>query len=205
MKNAECTPLTPEEEKELFGAFPRYLGDKEEALARKFFPQYVFFSAEGKNVRRCICTGCMEGFFVDKAIRPDFFRIKHKGICECPNCGQRAELLAMGKYGNFDSLRSHERAVQISTYKDWLLVQAGYVFRWFDHEDLGGYIEFSPSKRYAFAPGRRVMWKTGVYYSFGHDFWPDGGWDKADRIRTPFQNRAYEVDAAFWPDRKSVV
>ena len=199
MKNAECTPLTPEEEKELFGAFPRYLGDKEEALARKFFPQYVFFSAEGKNVRRCICTGCMEGFFVDKAIRPDFFRIKHKGICECPNCGQRAELLAMGKYGNFDSLRSHERAVQISTYKDWLLVQAGYVFRWFDHEDLGGYIEFSPSKRYAFAPGRRVMWKTGVYYSFGHDFWPDGGWDKADRIRTPFQNRAYEVDAAFWP------
>lgn len=199
MRNAECTPLTPEEEKELFGAFPRYLGDKEEALARKFFPQYVFFSAEGKNVRRCICTGCMEGFFVDKAIRPDFFGIKHKGICECPNCGQRAELLAMGKYGNFDSLRSHERAVQISTYKDWLLVQAGYVFRWFDHEDLGGYIEFSPSKRYAFAPGRRVMWKTGVYYSFGHDFWSDGGWDKADRIRTPFQNRAYEADAAFWP------
>ena len=199
MKNAECTPLTPEEEKELFGAFPRYLGDKEEALARKFFPQYVFFSAEGKNVRRCICTGCMEGFFVDKAIRPDFFRIKHKGICECPNCGQRAELLAMGKYGNFDSLRSHERAVQISTYKDWLLVQAGYVFRWFGHEDLGGYIEFSPSKRYAFAPGRRVMWTTGVYYCFGHDFWPDGGWDKADRIRTPFQNRAYEADSAFWP------
>ena len=36
MKNAECTPLTPEEEKELFGAFPRYLGDKEEALARNF-------------------------------------------------------------------------------------------------------------------------------------------------------------------------
>ena len=88
---------------------------------------------------------------------------------------------------------------EISTYKDWLLVQAGYVFRWFGHEDLGGYIEFSPSKRYAFAPGRRVMWKTGVYYSFGHDFWPDGGWDKADRIRTPFQNRAYEADAAFWP------
>ena len=199
MRNAECTPLTPEEEKELFGAFPRYLGDKEEALARKFFPQYVFFSAEGKNVRRCICTGCMEGFFVDKAIRPDFFGIKHKGICECPNCGQRAELLAMGKYGNFDSLRSHERAVQISTYKDWLLVQAGYVFRWFGHEDLGGYIEFSPSKRYAFAPGRRVMWTTGVYYCFGHDFWPDGGWDKADRIRTPFQNRAYEADSAFWP------
>lgn len=199
MKNAECTSLTQEEEMELFAAFPRYLSDEEEALTRKFFPQYVFFRAEGKNVRRCVCTSCMEGFFVDKTIRPDFFRIKHKGICECPNCGQRAELLAMGKYGNFDSLRSHERAVQISIHKDWLLVQAGYVFRWFGHEDLGGYIEFSPSKRYAFAPGRRVMWTTGVYYCFGHDFWPDGGWDKADRIRTPFQNRAYEGDSAFWP------
>lgn len=198
MRNAECTPLTPEEEQELLAAFPRYLGDSEEALARKFFSQYVFFAAAGKGIRQCVCTSCMEGFYVDKAIRPDFFKINHKDVCECPNCGQQAELLAMGKYKNFDGLRSHERAVQISTYKDWLLVQAGYVFRWFDHEDLGGYIEFSPSKRYAFAPGRRAMWKTGVYYSFGHDFWPDGGWDKADRIRTPFQNRAYEVDAAFW-------
>ena len=29
MRNAECTPLTPEEEKELFGAFPRYLGEED--------------------------------------------------------------------------------------------------------------------------------------------------------------------------------
>ncbi len=199
MKNAECTPLTPEEEKDLLAAFPGYLSDEEETLARKFFPQYVFFSAVGKNVRRCVCTSCMECFFVDKAIRPDFFKIKHKGICECPNCGQRATLLAMGKYTNYDGLRSHERAVQVSVHKDWLLVQAGYVFRRFDHEDLDGYIEFSPSKRYAFAPGRRVMWKTGVYYCFGRDFWPDGGWTRVDRIRTPFQNLAYEADAAFWP------
>lgn len=118
MRNAECSPLTPEEEKELFAAFPTFLSDEEETLARRFFEQFVFFRTVGKNVRRCVCTSCMEGFYVDKAIYPDFFRLKHKHICECPNCGQRATLLAMGKYTNFDSLRSHERAVQISAYKD---------------------------------------------------------------------------------------
>ena len=86
---------------------------------------------------------------MDKEIRPDFFKIKHNGVCECPNCGQRAELLAMGKYTNFENLRSRERAVQVRAYKDWLLVQAGYVFRQFDHEDMGGYINFEPFRMYA--------------------------------------------------------
>lgn len=198
MKNAECTPLTPEEEKELFAAFPQYLTDEEEALARKFFPQYVFFRTVEKNVRRCVCTSCMEGFYVDRYIRPDFFKIKHKGVCECPNCGQRATLLAMGKYTNFDSLRSRERAVQISAYRDWLLVQTGYVFRDFDHEDLGGYITFEPFRMYAFAPGRRAGWKAKTDSWFGKEWWTDGMWERMDRIQAPFQNQPYEVDAAFW-------
>ncbi len=199
MKNAECTPLTPEEEKELFSAFPRYLSDDEEALARKFFPQYVFFEAVGKNVRWCVCTSCMEGFTVDKEIRPDFFKIKHKGVCECPNCGQRAELLAMGKYTNFENLRSRERAVQVSAYKDWLLVQSGYVFRQFDHGDMGGYIDFEPFRMYAFSPGRRVGWKTKTYSWFGKEWRTDNLWERMERIQAPFQNRAYEKDASFWP------
>lgn len=199
MKNAECTPISPEEEKELFAAFPRYLSDEEETLARKFFPQYVFFNAVEKNVRRCVCTSCMESFLVDREIRPDFFKIKHKGVCECPNCGQRATLLAMGKYTNFENLRSHERAVQISVWKDWLLVQAGYVFRRFDHEDLGGYIDFEPFRMYAFAPGRRVGWQAKTYSWFGKAWWTDALWERMDRIRSPFQARAYEVEASYLP------
>ena len=199
MKNAECTPLTPEEEKELFSAFPRYLSYDEEALAWKFFPQYVFFEAVGKNVRWCVCTSCMEGFTVDKEIRPDFFKIKHKGVCVCPNCGQRAELLAMGKYTNFENLRSRERAVQVSAYKDWLLVQAGYVFRQFDHEDMGGYIDFEPFRMYAFSPGRRVGWKAKTYSWFGKEWRTDNLWERMERIQAPFQNRAYEKDSAFCP------
>lgn len=199
MRNAECTPLTPEEEKELLAAFPRYPGGSEEALARKFFPQYVFFAAAGKGVRRCVCTSCMEGFFVDKAIRPDFFKIKHKAVCECPNCGQRATLLAMGKYKNFDSLDSRERAVQVSACREWLLVQAGYVFRSFDCEDLGGYISFEPFRMYAFAPGRRAGWQAKTYSWFGKAWWTDGMWERMDRIKSPFQARAYETEAAYWP------
>ena len=199
MRNAECTPLPPEEERELFVAFPKYLSDEEEALARRFFEQFVFFAAVEKNVRRCVCTSCMEGFLTDREIRPDFFKIKHKGVCECPNCGQRATLLAMGKYRNFEHLHSRQRAVQISAYRDWLLVQAGYVIRRFDQEDLGGYIRFEPFRRYAFAPGRRVGWKAKTYSWFGREWWTGGMWEKMDRMEAPFRNQPYEMDAAFWP------
>ena len=199
MRNAECTPITPEEGKNLFAAFPRYLRDVEEALARKFFEQYVFFETVDRNTRWCVCTGCMEGFLTDKAIRPDFFKVKHRGACECPNCGERATLLAMGKYTNFQELRARVRAVQVSTCKDWLLVQAGYVSRSFRHDDLGGDIEFEPFRRYAFAPGRRVGWKTKTYSWFGREWYPDGPWERMERIQAPFQNKAYERDAAYWP------
>lgn len=200
MRNAECTPLSPEEEKELFTAFPQYLSTEEESLARKFFEPYVFFEAVDRNTRRCVCTSCMEGFLTDKAIRPDFFRVRHKGVCECPNCGQQATLLAMGRYTNFQGLCSGERAVQIRAHKDWLLVQAGYVFRCFDREDLGGDIEFKPFRRYAFSPGRRAGWKSRPYsWFFGKEWRTDELWERMERIQAPFQNRAYERDAAYWP------
>lgn len=218
MKNAECTPLSPEEERELLSAFPQYLSEQDEALARRFFPQIVFFRALGRSARRCVCTSCLEGFTVDKAIRPDFFRLKHKSACECPNCGQRAELLAMGKYPNYASLFSRERAVQISVYKDWLLVQAGYVTRWFDHEDLGGYVSFEPFRRYAFAwaerssagpvvgprgpmtapGGRRAAWACRTVSWFGREWGTDGPWVSMKTVGEPFQSRPYEREAAYW-------
>ena len=199
MRNAECTPLSPEEEKGLLAAFPRYLGDEEEALARKFFEQYVFFEAVDRNTRWCVCTSCMEGFLTDRAIRPDFFRVKHRGVCECPNCGQRATLLAIGKYTNFQELYCRERAVQISAYKGWLLVQAGYVSRRFSHEDLGGDLSFEPFRMYAFAPGRRAGWRAKTYSWFGREWWTDGLLERMDRIQNPFQRRVYEREAAYWP------
>ena len=62
MKNAPCTLLSWAEELELMNAFPKYLEDSEENLARQFFQQIVFFETVEKGVRRCICTSCMEGF-----------------------------------------------------------------------------------------------------------------------------------------------
>lgn len=158
MNNPECTPLSQAEELALMKAFPSWLSDQDEAIARRSFEQLVFFLTIDRNTRRCVCTSCMEGFLVDKAIRPEFFKTKHGQACECPNCGQRATLLSAGKYKNFNRLTSRQRAVQIKVCQDWLLVQAGWLSRSFDCDDLAGYVDFVPFRRYAFAPGRRVMW-----------------------------------------------
>lgn len=84
MNNPECTPLSQAEELALMKAFPSWLSDQDEAIARRIFEQLVFFWTIGRNTRRCVCTSCMEGFLVDKAIRPEFFKTKHGQACECP-------------------------------------------------------------------------------------------------------------------------
>mgnify|MGYP006922403116 CR=1 FL=1 len=88
--------------------------------------------------------------------------------------------------------RSIFRAVQITIYQDWLLVQAGWLSRRFDRDDLGGYIDFFPFRRYAFAPGRRVMWEQ---------WGDDRPWTRMDRIKEPFQSQRYETEAASPPQR----
>ncbi len=193
MKNAPCTKLSWAEEMKLMKAFPMYLDDDEEALARKFFKPLVFFQQieSDRTQRRCVCTSCMETFIADKAIFSDFFKATHGKRCECPHCGQASILLAMGKFKNFGSLSSRERAVQMSSYGDWLLIQAGWITRTFDHEDLGGYLEFEPFRRYAFAPGRRAMWSQA--YSV------EGAWTREDSISEPFARQPYEREAAYIP------
>lgn len=198
MKNAPCTLLSWAEELELMNAFPKYLEDSEENLARQFFQQIVFFETVEKGVRRCICTSCMEGFYAYKETSPAFFKVTHGKRCECPNCGQAATLAAIGKFKNFESLSSHERGIQISKYKDWLLVQAGYIIRRFDDEDLGGCIDFMPFRRYAFAPGRRFMWRKYASSWFGQ-WWTSENWERADYIKEPFAARPYEREASYIP------
>lgn len=197
MANPECTPISPEEERELMGAFPLFLEEGEENMARKFFTQYVFFRTVEPATRRCVCTSCMEGFFVHKETSPDFFRVRHKGSCECPSCGARATLMAVGKFSSFNSLDERQRAVQLSVHGDWLLVQAGYVIRRFHPEDLGGDIEFEPFKRYAFAPGRRVMWSARTYSWFGRYWHAEGPFVPEQRIQDPFQTLPYEREASY--------
>ena len=116
MTNAPCTPVTPEKAAALLDAFPRCLSEEEEALARRFFQPIVFYIAckEDRKTRRCICTSCMEGFYADKRTSPAFFKAKHGQRCECPNCGQAATLKAAEKFTYFNSLISHERAVQLT-------------------------------------------------------------------------------------------
>lgn len=200
MTNAPCTELSREEEIDLMNIFPNYLDDKEEALARQFFQPLVFFRQmeDDRNQRRCVCTSCMEGFVADKRISSDFFKATHGKRCECPNCGQASTLAAMGKFKNFERLTSRERAVQLIVYEDWLLIQAGWITRTFDHEDLGGYLEFEPFRRYAFAPGRRAMWSRRTVSWLG-EHGVDGPWTREDRIHEPFVCRPYEREAAYIP------
>ena len=203
MANPPCTELSQAEEAELMKAFPAWLSDSEEETARKFFQPLVFFRAEGSGVRRCVCTSCMEGFFAHKEMSPGFFRATHGKRCECPNCGQAATLAAMGKFGNFSSLTSHERAVQISVHGDWLLIQSGWLWRTFSNDDLVGELEFDPYRRYAFAPGRRMMWQRNMISTkfFGdvkYLFW-DGPWERQKSIRKPFPRQSYEPEASYIP------
>lgn len=200
MKNPECTELTPEEETKLMQMFPAYLAEEDEDLARKFFQPVVFFRQceDDRRARRCVCTSCMEVFFAHKETSPEFFRAVHGKRCLCPNCGQQSTLAAMGKFSNFSSLTSRERAVQLRTSGDWLLIQAGWITRTFDHEDLGGYLVFEPFRRYAFAPGRRMMWSRQTVSWFG-DHHPDGPWTRENSIREPFQPRPYEREASYIP------
>lgn len=177
MKNPECTELTPEEETKLMQMFPAYLAEEDEDLARKFFQPVVFFRQceDDRRARRCVCTSCMEVFFAHKETSPEFFRAVHGKRCLCPNCGQQSTLAAMGKFDNFSSLTSRERAVQLKAHGNWLLVQAGWITRTFDREDLGGYLDFEPFRRYAFAPGRRMMWSRRTVSWFGERR-TDGPW-----------------------------
>ena len=208
MNNPPCTPLSPDEEAALMNRFshglPQHyspgLSDEEEELARKFFQPIVFFrqSMEDRQARRCVCTSCMEAFYAHKQTARDFFKATHGKRCICPNCGQQATLMAVGKFTNFTSLTSRERAVQLSTFGEWLLIQAGWITRTFDHEDLGGYLDFEPFRRYALAPGRRVMWSRQTVSWFGGHH-PDGPWTWEDSIREPFQPRPYEQEAAYIP------
>lgn len=198
MNNPECTPLSQAEELALMKAFPSWLSDQDETIARRIFEQLVFFLTIDRNTRRCVCTSCMEGFLVDKAIRPEFFKTKHGQVCECPNCGQRATLLSAGKYKNFNRLTSRQRAVQITVCQDWLLVQAGWLSRSFDCDDLAGYVDFVPFRRYAFAPGQRVMWGRRTVSWLG-EWGVDGPWTRMDRIKEPFQRQPYEKEASYLP------
>ncbi len=200
MKNPECTELTPEEETKLMQMFPAYLAEEDEDLARKFFQPVVFFRQceDDRRARRCVCTSCMEVFFAHKETSPEFFRAVHGKRCLCPNCGQQSTLAAMGKFDNFSSLTSRERAVQLKAHGNWLLVQAGWITRTFDREDLGGYLDFEPFRRYAFAPGLRMMWSRRTVSWFGERR-TDGPWTREDSVREPFQPRPYETAAAYIP------
>jgi hypothetical protein len=197
MKNPECTIASEEERAELLRHFPYYLTEAEEEVARRYFNQLVFFWAtEEKNTRRCVCTGCMQGFFAHKETSPEFFKKHHNDRCECPNCGQAATLLAAGKYTNFNSLDSHIRGVQLSAYEGGLMVQAGWIERSFDDEDLGGTIDFVPWRRYYFAPGVRARWDKYASHWFGQA-WTSDEWRWQDSVREAFQAQPYEREASY--------
>lgn len=188
MKNLACTISSSVERAQIMQRFPDYLNNEEEALVKKYFEPIVFFETLEKNVRRCVCTSC-GGYTVDRAINPEYFSVTHNTKCECKYCGQRAIHVAMGKYRNYVSLKSHVNAVQVRAYEEGLFIQAGWAEREFDDEDLCGTIDFNPFKRVFFSKdGRAVMWKRNHYCDIFGEHTSDE-WEKMESIREPFQHQ----------------
>lgn len=200
MKNAPCTPLTPEEEASLMAAFSPALTPEESSDAAKLFTPYVFYSPRPDRSRDCYCTVCGERYNVRRKGNADFFKASHKGRhgypdftardkASCPKCGAIAEVLSAGRFRDFASLCETAQVVRLSVYDGWLLAQAGIVVREFVRNPLIGVTQtrrFHELRRFAFRPGRRDEWQLKArfqcygYEAFGQvnaaDFLPRTGY-----------------------------
>lgn len=195
MKNAPCTPMGKELEAEILAAFPQWLSPREEEAAEEFFQPYLFYQRKSDRLRLCYCTACKEWFHAFKQSEPELFRKKHRERANCPHCQRTVELVALGRMRNFNQLSSREPVVQLWAWRGYLLVQAGHVKRdlaW-DYDTIVAGLEFTPSARYAFAPGARMEWKLEWCGSTAQR------WTRTAGIGEPFCRHVYSADVPYWP------
>ena len=170
MRNAPCTPLSPEEESAILNAFPVDLTPEEDESAADLFQPYVFYETRPDRSRDCWCTSCRNRFHVSRRGHADFFRASHKGArsamkskakAACPLCGADAVLIAANKFRTFLSLCEYRLVVRLTAWDGWLLAQAGVVVREFERNEYYDVTEerrFHEFRRFAFKPGRRNEW-----------------------------------------------
>lgn len=159
MSGPRCN-LPEERHAEILEQFDNLLTEDEEREIRDMFPQYLFFRNEYRDdgfeaastpIRLCTCTACGESF---EAVRGNYKRGKlHGEACNCPSCGRQVEGRAVYKY-KFDmpSLTSWiHTAVTRITAGGALLITAGTAKRSFTWDELTGWIEWYPLRRYYIA------------------------------------------------------
>ena len=231
MKNAPCTPLTPEEEAAIMSAFPSALTPEESSDTAKLFTPYVFYSTRSDRSRDCYCTVCGERYNVRRKGHADFFKASHKGRhgypdftardkASCPKCGAIVEVLSAGRFRDFTSLCETAQVVRLSVYDGWLLAQAGIVVREFGRGGCYGEIanagaitvtekrEFHELRRFAFKPGRRNEWQLLMrfrykYECYEHDIDVSAQVSASDFL--PKQGyRIRKAEAFSWQPHKSV-
>ena len=225
MKNAPCTPLTPEEEAAIMSAFPSALTPEESSDTAKLFTPYVFYSTRPDKSRDCYCTVCGERYNVRRKGNADFFKASHKGKhgypdftardkASCPKCGAIVEVLSAGRFRDFASLCETAQVVRLSVYDGWLLAQAGIVVREFGRGGCYREIanagavsvtekrEFHELRRFAFKPGRRNEWQLKAWFQcYGYEVFAQV--NAADFL--PKQGyRIRKAEAFTWTPHKSV-
>lgn len=153
------------------GLFDGRLSTEEEEQIRRLFPQYLFFRMEYEDdgwnvgsapVRMCTCTACGETF---SAVRGNYARGKlHHEECNCPECGERVEGIAVDKYRyDMPSLQGWVKTAVASVSGDGaLLIEAGNARRTFNHDELTGTIDWYPCRRYYFGKGVCQEWEERV-------------------------------------------
>lgn len=197
MSHPKCN-LTPEEREHAFGLFTwPYL--EELNASKRFFKKYIFFETWGRrNFREVFCPECgrfeiEKGRFMD-VYQDDFFSYHHGDPVECPQCGTSGELVCLGRVKTMESLRQERTVVIFREAEGALLVMAGYMNMQYTFNDLDPHPVWVPTKRYYFAPGKRMEWSQRTYNWFGRYRFADqeeNPWTERATISEPFPSGGY--------------
>ena len=197
MSKPRCN-LTPEEREHAFGLFGwPYL--EELNAAKRFFKKYIFFETWGRrNFREYFCPECgrfeiMRGRHLD-VYQDDAFNDHHGDQIMCPQCGTSGELVCLGRMKTMESLHQAQPVVIFREAEGALIAMAGYMNMHYSFNDLDPYPMWVPTKRYYFAPGKRMEWSQRTYNWFGKYRFPDqeeNPWTERASVSEPFPSGGY--------------
>ena len=197
MRSCKCN-LTREERERAFGLFGwPYL--EELNAAKRFFKKYIFFETWGRrNFREYFCPECgrfeiMRGRHLD-VYQDDAFNDHHGDMIQCPQCGTEGELVCLGRMKTMESLHQEQPVVIFREAEGDLIAMAGYMNMHYSFNDLDPYPMWVPSKRYYFAPGKRMEWSQRTYNWFGRYRTQDqeeNPWTERASICEPFPPGGY--------------
>ena len=197
MSNPRCN-LTPEEREHAFGLFTwPYL--EELNAAKRFFKKYIFFETWGRrNFREYFCPECgqfeiVRGRHLD-VYQDDAFNDHHGDMIQCPQCGTEGELICLGRMKTMESLHQEQPVVIFREAEGALIAMAGYMNMQYTFNDLDPYPAWVPTKRYFFAPGKRMEWSQRTYNWFGKYRFAEqeeNPWTERSTISEPFPCGGY--------------